>query len=375
MVAQMKIFHIADLHLGKRVNEFLMIEDQAYILEEIIKIIKKERPDALILAGDIYDRSIPSNESVRLFDYFLHQLKDLNLKVYIIAGNHDSKERLAFASSILRQQNFFIEADYHGEIFVDKNETVDIYLLPFIKPIDVRKHFEHEISSYDQAFENVLGKLEVDTNKFNILVAHQFVTHQTIEPELSDSESINIGGLDNIDTSHFKDFDYVALGHIHRPQRIGRDTIRYAGSILKYSQSEVHHTKSICVLDIEGKNLEISTIPLIPKRDMVHIEGYLEDLLKHEGSDDFVYATLFDEDEKVDALGRLREKYPNLLNLSFKNQRLEFDNQDLLSYEALDKMNPLDLFKSFYERQNNQALTKSQETFVKKVMEDIDETH
>lgn len=374
----MKIFHIADLHLGKRVNEVSMIDEQSYILDEIVQYIDKEKPKALIIAGDIYDRAIPSAESVKLFDMFLNNINKLDLKVYIITGNHDSKERLSFASSILKNQGFYIESDYKQEVFMDQIEDVNLYMIPFIKPQDVRPYYGDEtIETYQEAFEKVMNTIELDDEKLNICVAHQFVTHQNTSPTLSDSESLNIGGLDNIDTSLFEGFDYVALGHIHRPQRIGRDTIRYAGSILKYSQSEVHHKKSITVLDIEEKNIKISTLPLIPEKDMVHYEGYLEEILQgeYDNLEDYVYITLLDEDEMVDALGRLRKKFPNLLNIGFKNQRVAFDNTESLSYEALDKMNPLDLFDTFYEKQNNKPLTDTQKEQVKILMEALDETH
>lgn len=377
MVLSLKIFHIADLHIGKRVNGYSMLEDQAYILEEIVQQIKIERPQVLLIAGDIYDLSVPSAEAVRVFDDFLDKLKDLFLKVYIIAGNHDSKERLSFGSSILRKHDFFIEGNFDGHVFVDHLEEVDIYCVPFLKPYDVRHLYETEIKTYQDVFETVLANVKVNPDKFNILVAHQFITHQSHEPLLSDSESIHVGGIEDIDTSVFNDFDYVALGHIHRPQRIGRDTIRYAGSILKYSKSEVNYPKKITVLDVNKKEVALSYLDLKPLREMRHHKGYLEDLLSDESLDKkaYTFVTLLDEDEMIDAWGRLKDKFPLLMQLEFENKRTQIHQNESLSYENLEKMDPLTLFDTFYERQNNMALNKTQKEFVRALMEELDETN
>ncbi|NLW16008.1 MAG: exonuclease SbcCD subunit D [Erysipelothrix sp.] len=374
----MKIFHIADLHLGKRVNEYNMIEEQRYILNQILDRVAEEKPDALILAGDIYDRTIPATDAVELLNYFLKELNKHDMFIYIISGNHDSKERLSFASDILRSSNIFIEGNFKTELFKHSlSDEIDVYLLPFTKPLDTRSYYEEHADSYQKAFELILGNTNVDKSKFNIILSHQFITHNNTEPELSESEVVSVGGLDNIDTSVFKDFDYVALGHIHKPQSIGHDHIRYSGSILKYSLSEVNGNKSITVLDIDNKDLTISKIVLKPQKEMRHIEGYLDDILKDntETTEDFIYVTLKDEDEIYDAIGKLRSKFPNLLNIQFENQRLEHHNTEILSYEKLNESSPLDLFKEFFFRQNNTELSESQIDFVSKIMEDLDETN
>lgn len=374
----MKIFHIADLHLGKRVNEFDMIDSQIDMLDKIIDAVIQEKPNAIILAGDIYDRSVPSSDAVKVFDTFLNNLKNLNTKVYIIAGNHDSKERLSFASGILKDANYFIASHIEDSVFKDSiDENTDIYMIPFLRPTDVRYALDSDVSSYEAAFAEVMDLIDIDESKFNIMVSHQFITSSGQEPEKSDSEIVNVGGLDNIDAKVFDEFDYVALGHIHRPQSIGRKEIRYAGSILKYSLSEVNHNKSITVLDIENKNLELSTLPLIPKQDMVHIKGYFEEILQdtNYSTEDYTYITLLDEDEIVDALVRLRQKFPYLLSIKFENKRLSFDNTEILSYESLNEMSPVNLFNDFYSRQNNQELSDSQKEFVTEIMEELNETH
>jgi DNA repair protein SbcD/Mre11 len=374
----MKLFHIADLHLGKRVNEFDMIEAQRDILNKIIEAIKTHKPKALIIAGDVYDRSVPGAEAVKLFDDFLNELKLLDIVVYIIAGNHDSKERLSFASGILEDMGYHIATHIKSHVFKHSlSDRVDVYMIPFLRPSDVRMALDSSVTNYDLAFKEMIDLIELDKSKFNILVAHQFFTFQNIRPEESESEIVSVGGLDNIDTSYLEAFDYVALGHIHRPQSIGGKKHRYAGSILKYSQSEVNHTKSISVIDIEGKEFQLSLIDLIPKQDMVHIEGYMADILVNNNYDTeaYTYITLLDEGEVVDALSRLRGKFPYLMSLRFENLRTSYENKEVLSYESLNEMSPLALFDAFYERQNNTPLSQTQKDFVQKILEDLYETH
>ena len=374
----MKLFHIADLHLGKRVNEFDMIEAQRDILNKIIEAIKTHKPKALIIAGDVYDRSVPGAEAVKLFDDFLNELKLLDIVVYIIAGNHDSKERLSFASGILEDMGYHIATHIKSHVFKHSlSDRVDVYMIPFLRPSDVRMALDSSVTNYDLAFKEMIDLIELDKSKFNILVAHQFFTFQNIRPEESESEIVSVGGLDNIDTSYLEAFDYVALGHIHRPQSIGGKKHRYAGSILKYSQSEVNHTKSISVIDIEGKEFQLSFIDLIPKQDMVHIEGYMADILVNNNYDTeaYTYITLLDEGEVVDALSRLRGKFPYLMSLRFENLRTSYENKEVLSYESLNEMSPLALFDAFYERQNNTPLSQTQKDFVQKILEDLYETH
>lgn len=375
----MKIFHIADLHLGKKVNEYNMIDSQRYILNQIIEEIKKHQPDAIILAGDIYDRSIPALDAVTLLDEFLKELNQIEIKVYMIAGNHDSKERLGFGSSVFSSSNIYIESYLKEEVFKHELDAkTNIYMIPFIKPSDIRNIYGEEVSTYDEAFAHLIKTIELDETKFNILVAHQFITHKTHKPILSDSETktLSIGGIDNIDTKHLKAFDYVALGHIHRPQSIGYDYIRYAGSILKYSLSEVNTNKKITVLNINGKDLELDYIDLVPDKDMIHYEDYLEELLsdKYANSDDYIYISLLDEKEIINALEKLRNKFKNLLNISFKRQKLEILETDL-DYKELKELNPYALFDEFFYTQNGYHLSDEEKTYIKDVMEGLDETN
>lgn len=378
MRESMKIFHIADLHLGKRVNEFDMLDAQRDILSRILLEIETYRPTALIIAGDIYDHVVPSGEAIRVFNEFLNGLQRLNLKVYIVSGNHDSKERLNFASGLLSHLNFHIASFLETKVFKDSiDENVDIYMIPFLRPADVRTLLNTDVKEYEESFRKMVDLINLDSSKFNILVSHQFFTFSGLEPEKSDSEIFSVGSLDNIDVSAVDKFDYVALGHIHRPQYIGYEHIRYAGSILKYSQSEVSHLKSITVLDIDGKDLSISTINLKPQQDMVHVKGYLEDILGESSynPNDYTYVTLLDENPSVDALARLRKKFPFLMSFRYDNLRSKQENSEGISFGMLKDLKPLDLFNKFYERQNNQGLTEDQYKFVTQLMEDVDETN
>ena len=249
----MKLIHLSDLHLGKRVNEYSMLEDQEYILKKIINVIDDEKPDGVIIAGDVYDKSIPSAEAVQLFDDFLVQLAKRSLKVFVISGNHDSPERIAFGSRIMDASGIHMSPVYSGDItpipLEDEFGTVNIYILPFIKPAHVRRYAENEITTYTEAVEYVISKLNIDPANRNVLVTHQFVTGAL----RSESEEISVGGSDNVDAYVFEPFDYVALGHIHSPQTCGSENIRYCGTPLKYSFSEVHDKKSVTVVELREK--------------------------------------------------------------------------------------------------------------------------
>ncbi|KAB1436560.1 exonuclease SbcCD subunit D [Candidatus Galacturonibacter soehngenii] len=375
----MKLMHISDLHIGKRVNEFSMIEDQRFILEQMIEIAINEKVDGILIAGDIYDKSQPSSEAVLLLDYFLTSLTDLDIPVFVISGNHDSPERLNFGSKLLHKNKLYITSMFHGTLesfeLTDEYGAIRIYLLPFLKPAMLRPFFAEPIDTYDEAIKKVIQTTSVDTSKRNILLAHQFIINGSIQPERSDSENISVGGLDQIDASAFKDFDYVALGHLHGPQKIGRDTIRYSGSPLKYSFSEVHQKKSVVVLEIKNKG-EITTnlIPLTPKHDMRKIKGPIEELIAlgkadAKGMYDYIYATLTNEEELYDAIGQLRAVYPNIMGLDYENSKTQTAATTSINYDlsALSIRSPLTLFSEFYKMQNNSELAKEQE----ELMEDI----
>ena len=275
----MKLIHLSDLHLGKRVNEYSMLEDQEYILKKIINVIDDEKPVGVIIAGDVYDKSIPSAEAVQLFDDFLVQLAKRSLKVFVISGNHDSPERIAFGSRIMDASGIHMSPVYSGDItpipLEDEFGTVNIYILPFIKPAHVRRYAENEITTYTEAIEYVISKLNIDPANRNVLVTHQFVTGAL----RSESEEISVGGSDNVDAYVFEPFDYVALGHIHSPQTCGSDNIRYCGTPLKYSFSEAHDKKSVTIVELREKgNVSYKTVELVPQHNLVELKGTYEEL-------------------------------------------------------------------------------------------------
>lgn len=376
----MKLLHIADLHLGKRVNEFNMLEEQEYILEQILKIISMEKPDGVLIAGDVYDKSQPSAEAVELLDDFLTKLTAFGQPVFMISGNHDSPERLGFGSRIMQKNGLYIAGVFDGVLkkatLNDEHGAVNIYLLPFLKPAMVRPFYEQQAESCDDAVRAVISAAEIDERERNILLAHQFVTDGIRQPGLSDSEVLSVGGLDNVDVSAFGAFDYVALGHLHRPQRIGRDTVRYAGSPLKYSFSEAHHQKSVTLMELGAKgDVEVSQIPLTPLHDLRKIKGPITELLRigreeNESAEDYIHATLTDEEEIYDAIGQLRQVYPNLMSLDFENSRTgqSVIRQISASGDVAGK-SPLELFAEFYKIQNNIELTPEQIHIIERIFD------
>ncbi|NLY81301.1 MAG: exonuclease SbcCD subunit D [Clostridiales bacterium] len=372
----MKLIHLSDLHIGKRVNEFSMLLDQEYILTKVINIIDDVKPDGIIIAGDIYDKSVPSAEAVQLFDDFIYKLAKRKLQVFVISGNHDSPERIAFGSRVFDESGIHMSPVYNGKVVPisvkDEHGIVDIYMLPFIKPANVRRFYPDEkIESYTDAMGIAL-KDSVSSDNRNILITHQFVTGAL----RSESEDISVGGSDNIDVSVFDAFDYVALGHIHKPQKIGKETVRYSGTPLKYSFSEVNHEKSVTVLELlEKGSINIDTIPLIPKRDLREIKGtYLEitarSNYKNTNTDDYMHITLTDEEDIPDAMGKLRVIYPNLMKLDYDNMRTR-SSDTLIESENVDRKSPLELFSEFYEKQNNQEMHEEQQRLIKGLIESI----
>lgn len=374
----MKLIHLSDLHLGKRVNEFSMLEDQAYIFTKIINIIDEQKPDGVIIAGDIYDKSVPSAEAVELFDDFLTRLAGRNLKVFVISGNHDSAERIAFGGRLMDKSGIYMSPVYSGKVspvtFTDDFGDVNIYMLPFIKPSSVRKFFpESEISSYTEAVKAAVDAMEADFSKRNILITHQFVTGAT----RSESEDISVGGTDNVDASVFEGFDYVALGHIHRAQRCKSEFIRYSGTPLKYSFSETEDKKTVTVVNIKEKGeVSLDFIPLIPKRDMVEIRGTYEELtLKSfwentSYGEDYMHITLTDEEDIPDVLTKLRVIYKNLMKLDYDNIRTRSSNI-INGGESVREKSPYEHFCEFYELQNGQPLSDEQSAFVGGIIEKI----
>lgn len=374
----MKIIHLADLHIGKRVNEFSMIDDQKYILNQILEIIDKEKPDAVIIAGDVYDKQVPSIEAVELLDSFISDISKRKTTTFIISGNHDSAERLAFGSSLMAMGKIYISPVYNGKIskytLKDDFGSANFYLLPFVKPSHVKRFFPDEkIESYTDAIKVVVDNLKLDTSEINILIAHQFVTGAS----RTESEEISVGGLDNVDASVFEDFDYVALGHIHRPQKIGTERIRYCGTPLKYSFSEVNDTKSVSIIEINSKeNFNLRTIPLIPKRDMRKIRGTYEELTtknsyENTNTDDYIHVTLTDEFNVADAIQKLRVIYKNIMKLEYDNMRTRESRKINLDDMVIENKNPLEIFSEFYKLQNNKEMNDEQKEIIKKIMEEV----
>ncbi len=376
----MKFIHLSDLHFGKRFNEFSLIEDQKYIIERIYKIIDDEKPQGVIIAGDVYDRSVPSTEAVELFDEFLVKLCSLDLSVYIASGNHDSAERLSFGNRLLAASKVYLSSAYKGDIkpviATDDYGELNIYLLPFIKPAHIRAVYDDaEISSYTDAVKLAIKKMNVDYSKRNIIVAHQFVTGATT----CESEIFAVGGADNVDASVFENFDYTALGHIHGPQNIGSEKIRYCGTPLKYSFSEENHKKSVTVVELKEKgDLTVKTVPLTPYSDVVTLKGTYDELMSkdfYEGKsypNDYVRIILIDEDEVPNALNNLRIVYPKIAEMRYDNTRSRSSGV-LEADEKIKNKSELEIFSEFYELQNGMPLGDEARKFIKNIIEEIRE--
>ena len=376
----MKIAHISDLHLGKSIYNYPIWEDQKDILQKITDILKKEQVGALLIAGDVYDKAIASTEAVKIFDAFIVNLSKAQIKVFIISGNHDSGERISFGADLMALSGVHIAKpltkstkDIQPFILKDEFGPIHIYLLPFIKPIHVKVAFEtDEIESYTQAVKTVVDAMQVDTRVRNILVAHQFVTGAT----RCDSELVSVGGSDNVDSSAFDVFDYVALGHLHGPQHIERETVRYCGSPLKYSFSEIKHTKSVTILDVREKGtIQLKTIPLNPLRDWQEIKGTYEEIMKKEfyeklNRQDFFRITLTDEEDVPNAIEKLRTVYPHVVVLAYDNKRTAA-NGEVGTLEEAERKTPFEIFAEFYQKQNNQPLSEQQSAYMRNLIEQI----
>lgn len=376
----MKLFHLSDLHLGKRIHERSLIEDQRYILDKILEHAETEKPDAVMIAGDIYDRSVPPEEAVSLLDDFLFRLSGIVNYILIISGNHDSAERLGFGGRILNRSGIFISSEFNAEnyervlkpvVIDDDFGSVNFYLLPYITLAAVRAAKpDCDISGWNEMAEQVIADMNIDVSKRNILIAHQFVTGA----ETCESERVSIGGADNIDSYVFKPFDYTALGHLHGKQSAGSENIRYCGTPLKYSFSEEKHQKSITVVNIAEKgNIDISEIPLDkPLRDWRTIKGKFADIISEEPSDDFVAAVLTDETEIYNAIGKLREFFPNILSIEYDNTRT-VGQREFVNTKHFDKLSPTDIFAEFYKQQCGGELNEAQLKTVTDIFTEIAE--
>lgn len=373
----MRFLHLSDLHLGKRVHNFSMLEDQKYILEQILNIIDEEKVTGVIIAGDVYDKPIPSAEAVALFDEFLVKLADRGLYVFVISGNHDSAERIAFGERLMRHSRVYMSPVYDGKIepvtLEDDFGRLNVFLMPFVKPVQVRHFCEtEEIGDYTEALACAIDHMGVKTEERNVLVCHQFVTGAT----RSESEEISVGGLDNVDASVFAPFDYVALGHIHGPQNIGSERIRYCGTPLKYSFSEAGHEKSVTIVDMAEKGkMTVDVRVLRPLRDMVKIKGFFEEITDKTfygkmDTESYVQITLSDEQDIPNAFGKLATIYPNLMQLRYENRRT-MESADVLSEGDGLIIAPEAIFSQFYETMNNQPMTEVQADYMTDVIEEI----
>ena len=370
----MKFVHLSDLHLGKRLNEFSLIEDQEYILHEICSVIAVEKPDFVIIAGDIYDKPVPSAEAVRLFDDFLTRISSITDHVFAVSGNHDSAERIAFGCHIMEKSGIHMSPVYNGKtvpvVLSDEYGELCVYMLPFIKPLSVRRFFpDTVIESYTDAVNAAVDAMDIDFSKRNIIVTHQFVTGA----QKSDSEEISVGGSDNVDSSAFDGFDYVALGHIHSPQNVGSERIRYCGTPLKYSFSETKQVKSVTVVEMREKgSLDVRTVPLEPLRDMREVRGTFERISSIEysrkgNSEDYMRIILCDEEEVPEAMGKLRSVYPNIMTIEYDNRRTRSAHDSIEAAEAENKL-PAELFEEFYRFSNGGDMSEPQRLLVQSLI-------
>lgn len=374
----MKFLHLADLHLGKRVNGFSMLEDQAHILRQILAILDDEQPDGVLIAGDVYDKSVPSVEAVELLDGFLTELRARGVPVLLISGNHDSPERLAFGGRVMDSCGIHISPVYDGALapvtLQDAFGPVHIWLLPFVKPAHVRRWFpDADIESYTDAMAEAVAHMDIDTAARNVLVTHQFVTGGT----RSGSEELSVGGTDNVDSGVFAPFDYVALGHLHGAQHIGRETIRYAGSPLKYSFSEARQHKSVTVVTLGEKgDMQVRTVALTPLRELREIRGSYDELTARSFYEhttyrsDYLHLILTDEQDVFDAMSRLRTIYPYLMTLDYDNARTRAAGGMSVPAET-ERRTPLELFEALYQRQNHRPMSEVQRAYIAQLMEQI----
>lgn len=372
----MKILHTSDLHLGKKLLEESFYEDQKYILDEIIKIIEEEKVDAVLIPGDIYDKNIPSIEAVNLFNDFLNKLSNLKVETFITSGNHDSNDRLSFGSNLFNKLNIHIETEYNGKLAKYSIEDVDIYMLPFIKPFYLKGLMSEEeyskIENPTDMMKWIIQNEDIDKNRKNILMLHQFVINQGENLETSDSEStINVGTLDSIDVNTLDVFDYVAMGHIHGPQKVKRDTVRYSGTPLKYSFSEVNQNKSVVILDTEDMSIDL--VPLKPLRNLKVIRGNFEDIMEMQPCDDLIRVELLDDATSIiSPMENLKRRFKNAISLAFIDKN--YNSEEVLNTENLlvEEKNPIELFGEFFLKQNSRELTEEENKILKDVIDEIE---
>lgn len=377
----MRFIHISDLHLGKKVYEYSMLEEQKNALWQVLAAVDEEKVDGIFIAGDIYDKSIPTIEAMEVYDSFLVELSNRNIDVFIISGNHDSPERVGFGAEFFKSKRIYISKAYEGKIqYVDKEDTygnVRIHLIPFLKPANVRRfHQEAEINDYNSAIRTVVDNMELCKEGRNIVLVHQFITGAV----RSQSEESFLGGMDNIEYDLFDEFDYVALGHIHKAQAMGRQQVRYSGALVKYALDEINHVKSMTLVEIKNKGeVETRIIPIKPIHDMRCIEGTYMELTDRKNYidtkvDDYLHVVLKDEEDVPDALRKLRVIYPNILKLEYDNTRTRQRNS-VLDRKAIKNKEPIEYIEELYKIQNNENMSKEQALMLQRIMEDSNETN
>ncbi|WP_307979737.1 exonuclease SbcCD subunit D [uncultured Senegalimassilia sp.] len=383
----MKVLHVSDLHIGKRVNGMSMLDDQRYILRQILDIAEKHQASVLLIAGDVYDKASPSAEAVTVFDAFLTDAVAAGLRVLAIPGNHDSAERIAYAQGLLEKQGVCLPPVYAGTVerveLEDEHGPVEFWLLPFLKPGDVRRFFpDEEIGDdYSAALRAVLGACDIDQGKRNVALSHQLVTAYGTAPDRADDE-IKLGGMDNVDVSVYNAFDYVALGHVHRSQRVGRDTVRYSGSPLKYSFSEARYGKSVALVELGekkpgddvGECVSFELIPLVPLHDVREVRGTLADVLAMGAESDYLHITLSDEHPQLDAMAKIHEVFPNAMMLDYDNVTVLVDRPQTQLTADPDSMDTLELFGAFYESQVGNPLDDEQQDFARKLIAKVEDS-
>ena len=380
----MKIIHTADWHIGQTFFGYDRFQEHQYFLDWLTDQITTQQIDVLLISGDIFDVANPSAQAQRQFYRFLRRVTEQNpgLQIILIAGNHDSKERLGFGNKIFEEEGLYISSKYDGKIkkveLEDEYGKLNIYMLPFVKPVEVKQYFDDEQFGYDEMIHKIIEKEEINTNERNIILTHQFVTARGEDVERTDSEILSLGGTDNVDVSNYDKFDYVAIGHVHRPQRIGRDTARYAGTMLKYSFSEVKHKKTMPILEFKEKgNIDIKLEELVPLRDMREIKDTIEELLKKENyegtnTDDYIRAIITNEEPLYDAIGQIRSIYPNVLKLEIQNSKTTLEIQQENLKEVKNK-SEIELFNEFYKFQNNVELNDEQKKYIEKIIKEVKE--
>ncbi|HHU53878.1 MAG TPA: exonuclease SbcCD subunit D [Clostridiaceae bacterium] len=375
----MKFFHLADLHLGRTLHKYSLIEDQKYFLDFVIEQTDQYNPDAIVIAGDIYDRAIPSAEATQLFDYFLTELSKRDCLLLIISGNHDSATRLSYARDFFREFNIYIatEAKEQAEtIALTSDQTYYFHLIPFFKPATIKNIYpEAEIETYSQALTQIISSIDLSLSGKHILVAHQFFVNQSGAAIVSDSEQLSVGGLDQIQAELVKDFDYVALGHLHQPHHVQYENIRYSGSPLVYSASELARPKFLSMIEMNGDpGFKLHKIPFEPLHPVCLIEGNFTDLInsaRENPSEDYVYISLSDYEPIPDLAIRFKRFYPRLLEVRTPHFNRSADSFNALS-TAPSELSISQLFALFHEEETGKAISDTDQKIIRKLEEKVE---